>query len=66
MSPLTSWSRCSDRSSSTLWRLIVIAPSGLPEVIELRAPSEQIARDRLAQWRPDWTLQEISRRPTIS
>lgn len=46
-----------------LWRLLVVTPSGMPEVIEVRAASEQSAVDRVAHWRPEWTIRSVERRP---
>jgi hypothetical protein len=43
------------------WRLLMRAPNGLPQTIELRAPSEAIALDRAAHWRPEWTVLSIER-----
>jgi hypothetical protein len=49
-----------------LWRLTLVDPSGRPQQVSLRAPSEQIALDRAAQWRPEWTVREIRREPTAA
>lgn len=39
-----------------LWHCILIAPNGLPQEYKIRAPSEGILFDRIALWKPDWTV----------
>jgi hypothetical protein len=51
---------------TTLWWIVAIAPNGLPQSIELRAPSERIALDKFEHFKPEWTIQSIERRPTLA
>ena len=50
----------------TLWRLVVVTPSGLPQTWEVRAPSESEALALFARIKPEWTITEISRRPAAA
>lgn len=56
---------------SQLWRAVVKTPSGMPVTVEVRAPSQQIALDKIAYWKPDAEVATdpygnplIERRPT--
>jgi hypothetical protein len=48
----------------TLWRIWVTTTAGIPEAIELRAPSESQAQDQVRVIRPGAVIQRIERRPT--
>jgi hypothetical protein len=54
----------------TLWRLTVrpkapTSPGGT-FVLETRAPSQQMALDRIATYRPDVEILTVERRPTAA
>lgn len=58
----SSWLRTSDSSPyRVLWRLLMVSPSGLPQWVSVRAPSEAEAVSTLAQARPEWTIERIER-----
>lgn len=51
---------------TVLWRVRLVSPSGQPEWLELRAPSERLALEAVTTWRPDWSVTAITRRPTAA
>jgi hypothetical protein len=51
---------------TTLWRIVALTPHGIPQIIEYRAASEQIAIDKFEHFKPEWTIQSIERRPTLA
>lgn len=40
----------------TLWNCVLVSPCGLPQEFKLRAPSEAMLRDRIATYKPDWSI----------
>ena len=44
-----------------LWRALMVSPSGLPQWLSLRAPSEALALEELGRIRPEWTVDRIER-----
>ena len=48
-------------SYRVLWRALMVSPSGLPQWLSLRAPSEALALEELARIRPEWTVDRIER-----
>ena len=51
---------------TTLWRLVLVAPCGLPQTYEVRAPSESAAVAVVRRIKPEWTITEISRRQSAA
>ena len=39
-----------------LWCMVLVAPNGLPQQFKIRAPSEAVLYDKVAQYKPDWTV----------
>lgn len=39
-----------------LWNVTLVAPNGLPREFKLRAPSEAILRDKVATYKPFWSI----------
>ena len=37
---------------AVLWRVLMVTPSGYVEVVEVRAPNEATALDRVQYWKP--------------
>ena len=53
-----------DKSLWTLWRVTLLAPSGIgTHAFELLAPTESIAVDRALHIRPEWSHVRTERRP---
>ena len=44
-----------------LWRVLMQAPSGLPQWVSIRAPSEGAALAELARVRPEWEVLRVER-----
>ena len=44
-----------------LWRVLMQAPSGLPQWVSIRAPSEGAALAELARIRPEWEVLRVER-----
>jgi hypothetical protein len=47
---MTTHTRLADHS--TLWRVLMVTPSGYVEVVEVRAPNEAMALDTVRSWKP--------------
>ena len=44
-------------SESVLWNVVLLTPSGLPQEYKVRAPSEAVLLDMIAQHKgPNWTV----------
>ena len=44
-----------------LWRVLMISPSGLPQWVSVRAPSEADAVQTMTQARPEWRIDKVER-----
>lgn len=60
-----------DLPMMTLWRVVMVGPGGQPLTVELRAPTQAIALDRAAFYKPYHRIAEdqygnplVERRPT--